>query len=204
MVSHLAFHGLGDPKPGERVLVSTAAGSVGSFVGQLAQIAGCGAVGLTGPGEKAAKARERYGYQEMIIYREAPDLGAAIRAACPDGNDIFFDNTGGAIADAAIRTMRLRGRIIQCGTAANASWTPVPTGPRCEREVLTRRLRWSGFIIFDHVAEFETAATRLAEFALAGKIIYDEEILPGLEHAPGAIARLYRGENHGKLIIAVD
>jgi NADPH-dependent curcumin reductase CurA len=204
LTAYLAFHGLGDPKPGEHVLVSTAAGSVGSFVGQLARIAGCRAVGLTGSTEKVAKAKERYGYQEMINYREASDLGAAIRASCPDGNDIFFDNTGGAIADAAIRTMRLRGRIIQCGTAANASWTPVPTGPRCEREVLTRRLRWSGFIIFDHVAEFETAATRLAEFALAGKIIYDEEILPGLEHAPGAIARLYRGENHGKLIIAVD
>src|ERR1700737_183182 len=95
--------------------------------------------------------------------------------------------------------MRLRGRIIQCGTAANASWTPVPTGPRPEREILTRRLRWSGFIIFDHIAEFEAAATRLIEFALDGKIVHDEEILPGLEHAPGAIAQLYRGDNHGTL-----
>ena len=116
----------------------------------------------------------------------------AIREACPDGNDIFFDNTGDPIADAAIRSMRLRGRIIQCGTAANASWTPVPSGPRPEREILTRRLRWSGFIIFDHVGEFENAATRLTQFALEGKIVYDEEILPELEHAPGAIARLYR------------
>src|ERR1700746_880554 len=100
--------------------------------------------------------------------------------------------------------MRLRGRVIQCGTAANASWTPVPTGPRPEREILTRRLRWSGFIIFDHLAECEAPAPRLAELALAGKIVHDEEILPGLEHAPGAIARLYRGDNHGKLIIAAD
>ncbi|MET4198884.1 NADP-dependent oxidoreductase [Bradyrhizobium sp. LA6.12] len=204
ITAYLALHGLGEPKPGEHVLVSTAAGSVGSFVGQLAHIAGCRAVGLTSSDDKAAQAKARYGYQDMINYREATDLGAAIRAACPDGNDIFFDNTGGAIADAAIRTMRLRGRVIQCGTAANASWTPVPTGPRPEREILTRRLRWSGFIIFDHLAEFEAAAARLAELALAGKIVHDEEILPGLEHAPGAIAQLYRGENHGKLIIAVD
>ena len=204
LTAYLAFHGLGDPKPGEHVLVSTAAGSVGSFVGQLAQIAGCRAVGLTSSADKIAQAKARYGYQDMINYREAADLGAAIRAACPEGNDIFFDNTGGAIADAALRTMRLRGRIIQCGTAANASWNPVPTGPRPEREILTRRLRWSGFIIFDHLAEFEAAATRLAELALAGRIVHDEEILPGLEHAPGAIAQLYRGENHGKLIIAVD
>ncbi|MFB9269753.1 NADP-dependent oxidoreductase [Bradyrhizobium erythrophlei] len=204
ITAYLALHGLGDPKPGEHVLVSTAAGSVGSFVGQLAQIAGCRAVGLTSSADKVALAKSRYGYQGMINYREAADLGAAIRAACPEGNDIFFDNTGGPIADAAIRTMRLRGRVIQCGTAANASWTPVPTGPRPEREILTRRLRWSGFIIFDHVAEFETAAARLAEFAIAGRIVHDEEILPGLDHAPGAIARLYRGENHGKLMIAVD
>ena len=204
LTAYLAFHGLGDPKPSEHVLVSTAAGSVGSFVGQLAQIAGCRAVGLTSSAEKAALAQARYGYQDMINYREITDLAVAIREACPDGNDIFFDNTGGAIADAAIRTMRLRGRIIQCGTAANASWTPVPTGPRPEREVLTRRLRWSGFIIFDHIGEFETAAAHLTQFALDGKIVYDEEIMPGLEHAPDAIARLYRGENHGKLIIAVD
>jgi NADPH-dependent curcumin reductase CurA len=204
ITAYLAFHGLGDPKPGEHVLVSTAAGSVGSFVGQLAHIAGCRTVGLTSSTDKAALAKARYGYQDMINYREASDLGAAISAACPDGNDIFFDNTGGSIADAAIRTMRLRGRIIQCGTAANASWTPVPTGPRPEREILTRRLRWSGFIIFDHLAEFEGAAARLAELALARKIVHDEEVLPGLEHAPGAIARLYRGDNHGKLIISVD
>jgi NADPH-dependent curcumin reductase CurA len=204
LTAYLAFHGLGDPKPGEHVLVSTAAGSVGSFVGQLANIAGCRAVGLTSSVEKAALARARYGYQDMIDYRKASDLAAAIREACSEGNDIFFDNTGGPIADVAIRSMRLRGRLIQCGTAANASWTPIPTGPRPEREILTRRLRWSGFIIFDHVAEFETAASRLTQFALDGKIVYDEEILPGLEQAPGAIARLYCGENHGKLIIAVD
>jgi NADPH-dependent curcumin reductase CurA len=204
LTAYLAFHGLGDPKPGEHVLVSTAAGSVGSFVGQLARIAGCRAVGLTSSADKIAQAKARYGYQDMINYREANDLGAAIRTACPDGNDIFFDNTGGPIADAAIRTMRLHGRVIQCGTAANTSWTPVPAGPRSEREILIRRLRWSGFIIFDHVAEFETAAARLAELALAGDIVHDEEILPGLAHAPGAIAQLYRGENRGKLVIAVD
>lgn len=204
LTAYLAFHGLGDPKHGEHVLVSTAAGSVGSFVGQLASIAGCRAVGLTSSAEKAALARTRYGYRDMINYRETQDIAAAIREACPDGNDIYFDNTGGPIADAAIRSMRVRGRIIQCGTAANASWTPVPTGPRPEREVLTKRLRWSGFVVLDHVAEYDAAADHLTRLALEGKIVHDEEILSGLEQAPGAIARLYRGENHGKLIIAMD
>jgi len=141
LTAYLAFHGLGDPRPGEHVLVSTAAGSVGSFVGQLAQIAGYRAVGLTSSAEKVAQAKARYGYQEMINYRGTTDLGAALRAACPDGNDIFFDNTGGPIADAAIRTHAVA-RTCDPGPAANASWTPVPTGPRPDREILTRRLRW--------------------------------------------------------------
>lgn len=133
LTAYLAFNGLGKPQPGEHVLVSTAAGSVGSFVGQLARLAGCRAVGLTSSAEKAALARERYGYADMIDYRSENDLAAAIRRACPDGNDIFFDNTGGAIADAAIRSMRRGGRMIQCGTASIASWTPPPTGLRPER-----------------------------------------------------------------------
>src|SRR5260370_7694193 len=92
-------------------------------------------------------------------------MPVAIKRGCPQGNDIFFDNTGGIISDAAIRSMRLNGRVIQCGTSANASWSPTPTGPRQEREILTRRLRWSGFIIFDHIAEFPPAAADLTHLA---------------------------------------
>jgi NADPH-dependent curcumin reductase CurA len=201
LTAYLAFNRLGNPGTGDHVLVSTAAGSVGSFVGQLARIAGCRPVGLTGSPEKAALARARYGYDDMIDYRQEPDIALAIKRACPHGNDIFFDNTGGSIADAAVRSMRLNGRIIQCGTAANASWSPTPAGPRQEREVLTRRLRWSGFIIFDHVAEFPAAATELTALAARKEIIFDEEILIGLEQAPSALTRLYEGANRGKLIV---
>jgi len=129
ITAYLALHGLGDPKPGEHVLVSTAAGSVGSFVGQLASITGCRAVGLTGSTEKVALAKSRYGYQEMINYREAADLGAAIRAACPDGNDIFFDNTGGPIADCR-----------HPNHAAARTRDPVRHGREC---VLDTRSHWS-------------------------------------------------------------
>lgn len=204
LTAYLAFNGLGTPQHGEHVLVSTAAGSVGSFVGQLARLAGCRAVGLTGSAEKAALARDRFGYAAMIDYRGEPDLAAAISRACPEGNDIFFDNTGGAIADAAIRSMRRGGRIIQCGTAANSSWSPPPTGPRPEREVLTRRLRWAGFIIFDHVAQFPEAAAELTRLAERGDLAYDEDILSGLEQAPAALAALYAGSNRGKPIIRLE
>ena len=204
LTAYLAFHQLGTPKAGERVLVSTAAGSVGSFVGQLARLVGCRAVGLTSTPEKAALARTKYGYDDMIDYRAEADIAAALKRACPDGNDIFFDNTGGPIADAAIRTLRIGGRVIQCGTAANASWTPAPTGPRQEREVLTRRLRWSGFIIFDHIDSFPAAAAELTRLAVEGKILFDEEILTGLEHAPAALLSLYQGSNRGKPVIALN
>jgi NADPH-dependent curcumin reductase CurA len=169
----------------------------------LARLAGCHSVGLTGSPEKAALARARYGYEEMIDYRQEADIALAIKRACPEGNDIFFDNTGGIIADAAIRSMRLNGRVIQCGTAANASWSPTPAGPRQEREVLTRRLRWSGFIIFDHIAEFPAAATELTRLATRKEIVFDEEILIGLEQAPLALASLYQGANRGKLIVSL-
>jgi NADPH-dependent curcumin reductase CurA len=204
LTAYLAFNSLGTPHPGEHVLVSTAAGSVGSFVGQLARLAGCRPVGLTGSAEKVALARSRYGYADMIDYRSEADLALAIHRACPEGNDIFFDNTGGAIADAAIRSMRRDGRIIQCGTASNASWSPPPIGPRPEREVLTRRLRWAGFIIFDHIAEFPEAAAELTRLALRHDLVYDEDIASGLEHAPAALAGLYAGSNRGKLIIRLD
>jgi NADPH-dependent curcumin reductase CurA len=201
LTAYLAFNRLGNPRPGDHVLVSTAAGSVGSFVGQLARLAGCRPVGFTGSSEKAALARARYGYEDMIDYRREADIALAIKRACPQGNDIFFDNTGGIIADAAIRSMRLNGRVIQCGTAANASWSPAPTGPRQEREVLTRRLRWSGFIIFDHIAEFPAAAAELTRLAARKEIVFDEDILIGLEMAPSALVRLYQGANRGKLIV---
>src|ERR1700682_5401161 len=103
LTAYLAFNRLGNPSPGDHVLVSTAAGSVGSFVGQLARLAGCRPVGLTGSPEKAALARTRYGYEEMIDYRQEPDIALAIKRACPHGHDIFFDNTGGIIAHAASR-----------------------------------------------------------------------------------------------------
>lgn len=203
LTAHLALHKLGRPQAGDTVLVSTAAGSVGSFVGQLAKIAGCRAVGVTGSPEKVATAVACYGYAQAIDYRHEADIEAAIARACPDGIDVFFDNTGGAIADAARGLMRLHGRIVQCGTAATAAWTPPPTGPRAERNVLTKRLTWAGFVIFDHLDDFPATAAKLAALIESGQLIYDEDIVEGLENAPDALTRLYTGENRGKSIISL-
>lgn len=203
LTAYLALHKLGMPRPGETVLVSTAAGSVGSFVGQLARNAGCTVIGVTGSPDKVDRAVARYGYSAAIDYRHETDIAAAIGQLCPNGIDIFFDNTGGMIADAARNFMRTHGRIIQCGTASVPNWTPVPTGPRVERQILTKRLRWSGFVIFDHVAEFSEAAAVLARLIEDGKLVYDEDIVRGLENAPETLAGLYKGENTGKAIVSL-
>lgn len=198
----LALLDLAPPKAGDAVLVSTAAGAVGSVVGQIARQRGAYVVGLTGSDDKVARCIERYGYARAFNYKTI-DLARTLAEARPDGFDIFFDNTGGPILDTAIRAMARRGRIVQCGTAATASWTPPPTGLRNEREMLTRVLTWSGFYIFDHVARFGEAIDALTDLILAGHLAHDEDIEAGLDRAPAALATMLGGENRGKKLIFV-
>jgi NADPH-dependent curcumin reductase CurA len=203
VTAYLALTEIGRPRHGDTVLVSTAAGAVGSIVGQIARQLGCHVVGLTGSDDKVSQCMTEFGYHAALNYRSA--LGPAdIAALCPHGIDIFFDNTSGAIADAVWPSMNVRGRIIQCGTAAVPLWDPIPSAPRREREVLTKRLRHEGFIIFDHVARFPAVIGQLASWAKAGTIVYREDIEDGLDRAPHALAAIYRGENHGKKIIRLD
>lgn len=203
LTAWIGFHHFGRPAAGETVLVTTAAGGVGSVVGQLAKAAGLRAIGVAGGVEKARLAEREFGYEHVIDYRATSDMEAAIAAACPEGIDLFYDNVGGAQADAAFRHMRSRGRIVQCGTASIPSWSPWPDGPRRERDVLVRRLSWAGFIAFDHADMFPGALARLVDLHRAGKLRSREEIWAGLDRAPHAIAALYRGANHGKLCIAI-
>ncbi len=198
-----AYFGLlevGRPKSGETVVVSTAAGAVGSAVGQIARIQGCRSVGITGSDEKVALCRNVFGYDEAINYRSA-DLDAALDAACPQGIDVYYDNTAGAISDAVYRRLNVGARCVVCGTAAVASWEPWPEGPRIERHLLVKRASLQGFVIFDFAERYGEARTRLAAWLRAGKLAYREEVLEGIEQAPGAIARLYGGANLGKLMI---
>ena len=191
------------PEPGETVLVSTAAGAVGSIVGQIARHLGCYVVGLTGSDDKVSQCVAEYGYQLALNYRTA--MGRAeIAALCPRGVDVYFDNTSGAIADAVWPFMNVRGRIIQCGTAAVAAWDPPPLAPRRERDVLTKRLRHEGFVIFDHVTRFPAVIEQLAVWAKAGTVVYREDIEEGLDRAPHALAAIYRGENRGKKMIRLE
>ena len=186
----------------QTVLVSTAAGAVGSVVGQIVRAAGGRAVGLTGSDEKVVRCMARYGYDAAFNYKTI-DLTEALAETAPDGFNTYFDNTGGWIADHALRAMAKHGRIVQCGTAATVSWMPPPQGWRPEREILTRVLTWRGFYIFDHVTRFGEAISRLSEMIEAGTVAYDEDIEDGFERILGSLETLFAGTNSGKKLVFI-
>ena len=202
ITAYFALLEIGRPKPGDTVVVSTAAGAVGSAVGQIAKILGCRTVGITSGDAKIALCREVYGYDAAISYRSG-DLDAALAEACPDGVNVYFDNTAGAISDAVYRHLAVGARCVVCGTASVSSWDAWPTGPRVERHTLVKRAAIQGFLVFDYAGRFEEARTQLAVWLADGRLAYREEVLDGLELAPGAIAHLYAGGNLGKLVIRI-
>jgi NADPH-dependent curcumin reductase CurA len=200
-----AYFGLldvGQLKEGETVVVSTAAGAVGSCVGQIAKTMNCPTVGITGGPEKVRLCEDEFGYDRAIDYKRG-DLDAALAAACPDGVDVYYDNTAGPISDTVYRHLRVGARVVVCGTASIASWDPIPQGPRVERHLLVKRARMQGLLIFDYKARFAEARAALAQWVRSGAIRYREDILEGIDQAPGAIAGLYRGENLGKRLVRI-
>jgi len=208
LTAYLGLLEVGRPKAGETVVVSTAAGSVGSFVGQIAKIKGCRTVGLTGSDAKVAACRERYGYDAAINYKTAGDLVAALRAACPEGVDVYFDNVGGDIADAVLETINVGARVVICGTISQdpggaSADTPLPVGPRPNRQLLIKRARMEGFLVLDHLARMAEVARQLAAWLKDGKLAYQEDVTEGLDKAPETLIRLLKGENRGKVLIKV-
>lgn len=200
LAAYLGLTIAGEPRHGETVVVSTAAGAVGSAVGQIAKILGCRTVGITGSQAKAKICLDQFGYDAAFDYSR-DDVSTGLRQACPDGIHVYFDNTAGRISDAVRANIAIGARIVICGTASVASWDPPPQGPRVERDLLTKRARMQGFLAFDHRDKSETAIATLATWIREGKLTWREDVLDGLESCPDAIAGLYRGENMGKRII---
>ena len=200
VTAHLALTKIGLPKAGETVVVSTAAGSVGSAVGQIANILGCRTIGIAGGPEKVKLCTEEFGYEAAFDYK-SDDLDAALAEACPEGVNVYYDNTSGAISDAVMRHLAIGARVVICGTAAISRWDEWPSGPRVERHLLTRRARMEGFVIFDHMDDFDASAAQLAQWVREGKLTYREDMLDGIEACPDALAGLYRGENMGKRLV---
>lgn len=203
VTAYFALNACGEPKAGETVVVSTAAGAVGSVVGQLARHLGCRAVGIAGGADKARLCVEEFGFDAALDYH-GPDMAQALAQACPDGVDVYFDNTAGRISDTVIPLINRHARIVICGTASVSSWDPWPSGPRVERHLLNKAARMQGFLVWDYEHRYEEAIAVLAPLVRKGRLRYREEILDGIEAAPGSIADLYQGKNMGKRLIRLE
>ncbi len=201
-----AYFGLlevGQPKPGETVVVSAASGAVGGLVGQIAKLKGCRAVGLAGSDAKVDYITRELGYDAGINYRTAPDLDAALRAACPSGIDVYFDNVGGRVTEAVSRHVNLFARVAVCGLLSQYNLTEPELAPRNERFVLVNRVRIQGFLVFDFAARYKEGLAQLTDWVRQGKLKYREDVVDGLERAPGALSGLLQGKNFGKMVVRI-
>jgi NADPH-dependent curcumin reductase CurA len=200
-----AWYGLleiGQPKPGETVLVSAASGAVGSVVGQIAKMKGCGAIGIAGGPAKCRYVMSELGFDTCVDYK-AGNLPDALRAAAPKGVDVYFDNVGGEILDTALRSMNPFSRIALCGMISQYNATE-PYGVKNLRFILINRSRFQGFIISDHLDRWPEALSQLAQWVAQGKLKYHETIAQGLENAPKAFIGMLRGENLGKQLVKLS
>lgn len=200
ITAYFALTEIGQPRPGDTVVVSTAAGSVGSAVGQIAKIAGCRTVAITGGVAKQNLCLDEFGYDAAVDYK-SPTFAADLAQACPQGVDVYYDNTSGEISDTVLRHINKHARIVICGTASVSNWEPWPSGSRVERHLLNKSARMQGFLVWDYEHRYEEAIRKLAPWVRNASLRYREEILEGIASAPDAIAGLYRGENLGKRLI---
>ena len=200
-----AYHGLvgvGRPQAGETVVVSAAAGSVGMYVGQIAKALGCRAVGIAGGPEKCAWVTDELGFDACVDYR-AGNLFKDLKAACPDGVDIYFDNVGGPVLETVLFQMNEKGRVVCCGAVSQYD-ADAPAGPRnLPGLVVVKRLRMEGFIVMDFADQDEKAAADLTAWVRDGKLKVVDDIVDGLENAPNALIGLLAGDNRGKRMVRV-
>ncbi len=201
-----AYFGLlevGQPKPGDTVVVSAASGAVGSIVGQIAKIKGCRAVGIAGGPEKCRYVVEQLGFDACVDYK-ASNLAKDLKAACPKGIDVNFENVGGEILDTILLQMNTFGRIAVCGLISAYNATSMPEGPRNLRAVLTQRLKMQGLIVFDWAERIPDAIRELGQWHKEGKLKIKEDVRSGgLDAFPDVLNLLYTGGNFGKLVLKV-
>ena len=201
-----AYFGLlecGRPKAGETVVVSAAAGSVGSIVGQIAKIKGCRVVGIAGGAAKCALLQTELGFDAAVDYK-AGDTRRALRAACPSGIDVYFDNVGGDVLEACLFNMNVHGRIACCGAVSQYDGAAPPHGPRgVPGLIVTKRLTLTGFVVMDFYAKREAALADLQGWVKSGELKVREDVMDGLESLPQALIGLLAGDNIGKRIVKV-
>jgi NADPH-dependent curcumin reductase len=206
MTAYTGLLHIGRPKEGETVVVSSAAGAVGSAVGQIAKIIGCRAVGVAGGKAKCEFVASELGFDACVDYR-SPKFAEELRAACPKGIDVYFENVGGQVLEAVVPLMNLFGRVPVCGLIAQYNAACLPPGP--DRmpllmwAILVKRLTFRGFIIFDFADQRPEFEREMSRWVREGRVKYREDVVEGLENAVAAFKRLFTGQNFGKLLVRV-
>jgi NADPH-dependent curcumin reductase len=202
MTAYFGLLDIGRPEPGQTVVVSAAAGAVGSIVGQIAKLQGARAVGIAGGPEKCARLTSDYGYDAAIDYKN-DDVARALHQACPDGIDVYFDNVGGEILDAALAQLAFRARVVICGAISQYNETGPMRGPANYMSLLVNNASMIGYVVFHYASRYAEAARQLGEWYAAGKLVSREDVVRGLDQFPDALLKLFEGTNDGKLVLAV-
>ncbi|EHQ30990.1 NADP-dependent oxidoreductase [Mucilaginibacter paludis] len=203
LTAYLGLTQIGLPKPGETLVVSGAAGAVGSIVGQVGKLLGCRVVGITGSDEKVQLLKSKFHFDEAINYKNTVDLTRAITAACPNGVDIYFDNVGGKISDDVLNNINKHARIPLCGAISLYNDATPVLGPYIQPVLVKKSALIQGFIVGDFAAQFPEATKQLREWLMAGKLTYHETIYEGFDHITQAFLGLFEGSNEGKMVVKI-
>ncbi|WP_102028599.1 NADP-dependent oxidoreductase [Salirhabdus sp. Marseille-P4669] len=206
LTAYFGLLDIGQPKEGETVVVSGAAGAVGMVVGQIAKIKGARVVGIAGSSSKIKYLEEELGFDATVNYKEVDNVRRALKEACPSGIDVYFDNVGGPISDAAISLLNDYARIPVCGaiSAYNITSLKDDFGPRVQPTLIKTRALMKGFIVSDYASKFKQAASDLGKWLAEGKIKYQETVVEGFENVPNAFLGLFKGQNIGKQLVKVS
>jgi NADPH:quinone reductase len=203
MSAYFGLLDIGQPKQGETVVVSAAAGAVGSLAGQIAKIKGCRVVGIVGSDEKKEYILKQLGFDAAINYKK-PDLAAELKKACPSGVDVYFDNVGGDITDTVFPLLNYHARVVICGQISIYNRDKPDIGPRKFWMLLYKAALAKGFMVYDYLDRYPEGLQQMAKWIKEGKIKYRENIIEGLENAPRALIGLFKGENIGKQLVKVS
>lgn len=203
LTAYFGLLDIGKPQPGETVVVSGAAGAVGTLVGQIAKLQGSRVVGIAGSASKNEYLEKELGFDATINYKTTTNLRQALREACPNGVDVYFDNVGGDITDAVLARLNHQARIALCGQIALYNLDKPDIGPRVLTSLLIHSAMMKGFIVSDYASRTREGLTQLTQWFTEGKLKYRENIVEGLENTPDAFLGLFRGDNLGKQLVKV-